>query len=78
MDDQKPWHGFSRKQDFAEGIGLEPKVKMSELGDALSKLELLKRVTDGGLWAELLAAGGYEGLGAKPQPLGDVFFFFFW
>ena len=38
MEDQKWWPGSSRNQDFAEGRGHEPKVKMSELGDALSKL----------------------------------------
>ena len=38
MEDQKPWPGFSPNQNFAEGRGLEPKVKMHELGDALSKL----------------------------------------
>ena len=59
MEDQKPWLGFSRNQDFAEGRGLTPKVKMSELGDALSKLMQLKRITDGGLGAESPVAGGY-------------------
>ena len=43
MEDQKPLPGFSPNQNFAEGIGLEPKVKMHELGDALSKLVQLKR-----------------------------------
>ena len=38
MEDQKPWPGSSRNQDFAHRIGLEPKVKMSELRDVLSKL----------------------------------------
>ena len=33
MEGQKPWPGFSRRQDFAERRGLTPKVKMSELGD---------------------------------------------
>ena len=28
---------------------------------------VLKRITDGGLGAELPAAGGYGGLGAKPS-----------
>ena len=60
MEDQKPWPGFSRNQDFAEGRGLTPKVKMSELGDAFSKLVQLKRITDGGLGTEPLVAGGYE------------------
>ena len=38
MDDQKPWFGLALNQDFAEERGFEPKVKMSELGDATSKL----------------------------------------
>ena len=27
MEDQKPWPGLARNQDFAKGRGLEPKVK---------------------------------------------------
>ena len=46
MKDQKPWPGSSCNQDFAHGRGLEPKVNMSELGDALSKLVLVKRIAD--------------------------------
>ena len=38
MEDQKPWPGYSRHQDVADWRRLEPKVKLSELGDALSKL----------------------------------------
>ena len=38
MKDQKPWRDSSCNQDFAHRRGLEPKVKMSELGDALSEL----------------------------------------
>ena len=37
-EDQKPRPGFSRKQDFAEERQLEPIVKMSESGEAMSKL----------------------------------------
>ena len=48
MEDQKPWPGFSRNQDFAERRGLTPKAKMSELGDTLNKLMLLKRTTAAG------------------------------
>ena len=59
MEDLKPWPGFSRNQDFAEGRELTPKVKMSELGDALSKLVQLKRITDGRLGAEPSAAGRF-------------------
>ena len=45
---------------------------MSNLGDVLSKLVYSNiSVTDGGLRAEPTAAGGYKGLGAKPQLLGD-------
>ena len=49
MEDQKPWPGFLRNHDFAEGSGLTgtTKIKMSDLGDALSKLEQLKRIADG-------------------------------
>ena len=49
---------------------------MSELGDALSKLVQLKRITDGGLGAEPPAAGGYEGLRAKPLVGGQFFVIF--
>ena len=38
---------------------------MPDLGDAI------KRITNGDLGAEPPAAGGYGGLGARPQPLGD-------
>ena len=46
MKDQKPWPGFSCNQDFAHRRAHEPKVKMSELGDALSQLVLVKRIPD--------------------------------
>ena len=32
----------------------------------------VKMLTDGSMEAEPPAAGGYGGLGAKPQPLGDL------
>ena len=32
-EDQKPWLDFSRNQDFADGRGLEPKLKLSESDD---------------------------------------------
>ena len=38
MEDQKPWPGFLCNQNFAEKRGLKPKVKLSELGDALSQV----------------------------------------
>ena len=47
MEDQKPWHGLAREQNFVKGRGLEPKVKMSKSRDVVSKLVLLKRITDG-------------------------------
>ena len=59
MEDQRPWPGFSRNQDFAEGRGLTPKVKTCELGDALSKLMQPKRITDWGLRAKSPAAGRF-------------------
>ena len=40
---------------------------------ALSKLELLKRITDGNLGAESPADGGYEGLREKPPAAGRFF-----
>ena len=46
IKDQKPWPGSSCNQDFAHRTGLEPKVKTFELGDALSKLVFVKRITD--------------------------------
>ena len=44
-EDQKPWPGFSRNQSFAEERGLEPKVKLFKLGDALCKLVYLERIS---------------------------------
>ena len=73
MEDQRPWPGFSRNQDFAEVRGLAPKVKMSELEDALSKVVQLKRITDGGLGAKLPATGGYGCLGAILPVAGRFF-----
>ena len=52
MENQKPWPGVWRKQDFAEGRGLTPQDKMSESTEALSKLMQLKRITDGGLMGD--------------------------
>ena len=49
---------------------------MSELGDALSKLVPLKRITDGGQGTESPAAIGYGGLRAKP-PAAKRFFVIF-
>ena len=71
MEGQKPWPDFPRNQDFAEGKGLEPKVKMSDLGDVLNKLVQLKRTADWSQGAEPLAAVGYGGLKAKPPAAGD-------
>ena len=42
---------------------------MSKLGDVLSALVKIKRITDRGLGAEPPTSGGNGGLGAKP--LGD-------
>ena len=50
---------------------------MSNLGDELSELVLLKRITNGDLGAEPPAAGGYGSLGVKPQFL-YLFFVTFW
>ena len=39
MEDQKPWGGLARNQDFAKGRGVETKVenvKRSKLKDVLS------------------------------------------
>ena len=49
---------------------------MSKVRDVLSKLLLLKRVTDGSLGAEPPAAGDYGDLGAKPSTAGQVFVVF--
>ena len=38
MEEQKPWPGFLYNQNFAEERELKPKVKISELGDALSQV----------------------------------------
>ena len=76
MEDQKPWPGFSHNQDFAEGKGLTPKVKMPELEEALSKLELLKRIIDG-VWGQ--SPQPPEAMGVwrqRPQPLGNFLQFF--
>ena len=44
---------------------------MPNLGDVLSKMVLLKRITDGALKAEPPAAGGFGGLGQSPHPQGN-------
>ena len=51
-EDQKPGPGLALNQDFVTGRGLKPKVKMSKLGDVLSKLVQRKRITDEdvGIW----------------------------
>ena len=49
---------------------------MSNLRDVLSKLVLLKHITDGGLGAEPPAAGRYGGLGAKPPAAGQFLYVF--
>ena len=43
---------------------------MSTLGDVCERASVLKRITYGGLGAELPTAGGYGGLGAKPPSTG--------
>ena len=75
-EDQKPWPGFSRNQDFAEERGLEPIVKLSKSGDALSKVVYLTHIANGGLGTEPPAAGGYGGVGAKPPAAARFFVFF--
>ena len=45
-------------------------------GNVLSKLVLLKGITDGGLRAGAPAAGGFRGLGAKPPATGRFFYNF--
>ena len=50
---------------------------MSNLGDVLSKLVQLKRITDGGLKAKPPAAGGYWGPRAKPPAASRFFCSFF-
>ena len=77
MEDKKPWSDLALKQNFAKGRGLELKVKTSDLRYALSKLKVLKRITDWNLWAKSPAAGGYEGLREKP-PAAGRFFVFLW
>ena len=77
MEDKKPWPDLALKQNFAKGRVLELKVKTSDLRYALSKLELLKRITDWSLGAESPAAGGYEGLREKP-PAAERFFVILW
>ena len=71
MEDQKPWPGFSRNQDFAKGKGLTLNVKMSELRDALIKLVLLKRITDGNLRAEPQLPEDMKVGEPSHKPLGD-------
>ena len=53
--------------------GRVPPRSPYNLSTALSKLELLKRITNGNLGAESPAAGGYEGLREKPQAAGQFF-----
>ena len=61
MEDQKPWPGLARNQNFAEGRGLEPKLKSENVKsrDVGSILVSLKRITDGGLGAKPPAAGRF-------------------
>ena len=59
---------FLRNQDFAEERGLEPKVKTFKLGEALSKLVYLRRITDWGRSLQPPEAMG--GLGPKPAAAG--------
>ena len=44
---------------------------MCKLRNVLSKVVQLKRITDGGVGAELPAVGGYRGLGAKPRAAAE-------
>ena len=48
-------------------------MRISKLGDVVSKLVQLKRITDGGLEAKPPAAVGYGGLRAKPPVAGQFF-----
>ena len=75
IDDQKPWSVFSSNQDFVEERGQEPKVKLSELGDALSKLVYLKRITDGGLGQSSQPPGAMWVWRQSPQLMGNVLYF---
>ena len=60
MEDQKSGPGLASNLDFAKGGRLEPKLKgflkLSKLGDEVSKLVQTKRVTESGLEA---AAGRF-------------------
>ena len=63
-EDQKQWPVFSRNQDFAEEEEREPKVKVFEPVDALSKLVHLKLITDGSLSLqspEAISSDGHSG-----------------
>ena len=48
-------------------------MQISNFGNVLRKLVLLKCITDGGLGAGPPAAGGFQGLGAKPPAVGRFF-----
>ena len=65
------WFRNFLDQDFAKGRGLKPKVETSKLGDVLSEVVQLKRITYGGLEAEPPAAGGYGVIWGSHQPLRD-------
>ena len=43
---------------------------MSTLGDVCERASVLKRITDGGVGAELPTGGGYGGLGAELPTVG--------
>ena len=60
IEDQTPWPGL-------------PKVKISKLGNMLSKLVLLNRIKDGGLGAEPPAAEGYGSSRGKLSAAGRFF-----
>ena len=63
MEDHKPWPVFALEQDFAKERKLksvDEKCKSLSLGDVLSKLMQLKRITVG-VWGQSLQPPGAMG-----------------
>ena len=73
-DQKPPLPDLALKQDFAKGRGLKPKVKKRNCLNwkTCENLMYLKRMTDGGLGADLPAAGLW---GQSLQPLGNFCYF---
>ena len=77
LENQKPWPVcVAQNQDFAVRRGLNP-LPRCKLGNVLSKLVQLKRITYRGVGPKSRAARNYRGLRTKPPAAGQFFVFCF-